>query len=117
MTSTSTTKSCRACDQAQPASAFSPDSRNLDGLQAHCKSCRRHQVAEKRRVAGLTSQTTDDTTSPVPAHPAAGSRDEACDSGPWPQPLEGSGYPEAIITRRRRVIGIIERLHAKRRRA
>ena len=39
-------KWCSQCDQWQKQEAFSADRRNLDGLQAYCKSCR----ADKARV-------------------------------------------------------------------
>ena len=79
---TTTTKTCRKCDLEQPASAFSADSRNLDGLQAHCRKCRRLYVAEKRRVARDVTPASIDATSPEPSRPAAGSGDDVADSCP-----------------------------------
>lgn len=53
-------KSCPRCDQVKPASDYSLDRCQPDGLQRYCKSC----VSETRKVSSRRSTHETDTESP-----------------------------------------------------
>ncbi len=43
-------KACIRCGELKPAHGFSPDRRNADGLQGHCKACIAKAMREYRRL-------------------------------------------------------------------
>ena len=113
MTTATTTKTCRRCSESQPASGFSADARNRDGLRSFCRSCRAAQEREKRRLThGVTRSATDSPPS-TSGDATAGSRDDAADLSRWPEPLDPAKYPAALVERREKVIAIYAALNAR----
>ncbi len=113
MTTATTTKTCRRCSESQPASGFSADARNRDGLRSFCRACRATQERVRRRSGRGVTRSATDSPSSTSGDATAGSRDDAADLRRWPEPLDPAKYPRALVERREKVIAIYRRLDEK----